>query len=177
MDRRYIVQLVLDEMIEAAAKPKTSKAPYQIYRNLSKSKGESYRWSISQRGKVLTQRGGQQEVFALDVTFKVSEAGRQRVLTNRQKNVHAFAVAQEVAFWSGANKLDDLRERGFTLQDYDNSMVVRYNPYKRGYFTAAGTIWDRGYWAPDVCSGRRLISAAAIICDGRGMYALRPKFA
>ena len=178
MDRRDIVQLVLDEMIEASAKPKPRKAPtYQIYRNLSKSKGESYRWSIRQRGKVLTHRGGQQEAFALDVTFKVSEAGRQRVLTNRQKNVHAFAVAQEVAFWSGVNKLDDLRARGFTIEEYDNAVVVRYNPYWGGFFTASGTIWDRGYWAPDVCSGRRLVSAGAVICDGRGMYALRPKFA
>jgi len=154
-------------------------ATYQIYRNLSEAKGESHRWSIRHRGKVLTRRGGGREVFALDVTFKVSESGRQRVLTNRQKNVHAFAVAQEYRRAVGRSDFGTKSwpADSFTLEDYDNAMVVRYNPYWGGYFTASGTIWDRGYWAPDVCSGRKLVSAAAIICDGRGMYAIRPKFA
>ena len=158
-------------------------AAYQIYRNLSESKGGAHRWSIRQRGKVLTRRGGQRFVLGFNATFKVSEAGRQRVLRDQQKNVHAVACVESLTGWGGPSFegseaiLEDLYAKGLTLDDYNGAMVVRYNPYKRGYFTASGTIWDRGYWSPDVCSGRRLISAAAIICDGRGMYAVRPKFA
>lgn len=49
-----------------------------------------------------------------DVTFKVSEAGRQRVLREGRKNVHAFVV-------------------GTVISEYENPAQwwkVSYNPYK-----------------------------------------------
>lgn len=60
-------------------------------------------------------------VALTDVTFKVSEAGRQRVLRERKKNVHAGAVGQ----WT-----DDTIE----LTD---PLAVTYNPYKYSTFVIA----------------------------------------
>jgi hypothetical protein len=58
-------------------------------------------------------------------TFKVSEAGRQRVLRERKKNVHAGVVGH----WSGS--LDD--ELTIERIVY-NGTPVTYNPYKYDSF-------------------------------------------
>ena len=58
-----------------------------------------------------------------DATFKVSEAGRQRVLRERKKNVHAGIEG----FYSSSGEASRLM---FT----DTYKCVRYDPYKRGSF-------------------------------------------
>lgn len=58
-----------------------------------------------------------------DVTFKVSEAGRQRVLRERKKNVHAGVVGH----WHG---YDHLTADACTTS-------VTYNPYKFDSFVYA----------------------------------------
>ena len=57
-----------------------------------------------------------------NVTFKVSEAGRQRVLKEQRKNVHAGVVGTLV------NSLDVV-----------GSERVTYNPYKGNTFVLCGT--------------------------------------
>ena len=57
------------------------------------------------------------ELSMRDVVFKVSEAGRQRVLAEKRKNVHAGVVGY----------LDEPVVR-------DNWTLVRYNPYIAGHF-------------------------------------------
>ena len=57
----------------------------------------------------------------IDVTFKVSEAGRQRVLREHVKNVHAYAVGTLV-------------RSGFSSESY---IPVTYNPYKYRSFVMA----------------------------------------
>lgn len=52
------------------------------------------------------------DVTLRDVTFKVSEAGRQRVLREKRKNVHAYVIG----------KIDPF--------PVDNGREVTYNPYK-----------------------------------------------
>ena len=60
-----------------------------------------------------------------NVTFKVSEAGRQRVLKQKKKNVHAF-VEGTVCDWSSLKKIP--------------STEVTYNPYFAiGKFHIKGT--------------------------------------
>lgn len=54
----------------------------------------------------------------LNVRFKVNESGRQRVLREKQKNVHAFVVADRV---------EDLATSETLRQ-------VSYNPYKNKSF-------------------------------------------
>lgn len=65
------------------------------------------------------------EVFLTDCQFRVSEAGRQRVLLERRKNVHAGVVGH-----MGGPVPDDaaMGER------------VSYNPYKHPTFVRAGTL-------------------------------------
>lgn len=55
----------------------------QVYRNLNNGL-----LSVMQDGRVV---GHVASVNLLNVTFKVRRGGRQRVLTERRKNVHAFA--------------------------------------------------------------------------------------
>lgn len=54
-----------------------------------------------------------------NVNFKVSEAGRQRVIKQKKKNVHAFVIGV-VTNW----------RKMLTIP----SIEVTYNPYRRGEF-------------------------------------------
>lgn len=76
-------------------------------------------WSVKaldgeKKGRVIMHT---QELSLRDITFKVSEAGRQRVLAEKRKNVHAGVVGY----------LDEpVAGKEWTL--------VRYNPYVAGHF-------------------------------------------
>lgn len=59
-----------------------------------------------------------------DVTFKVSEAGRQRVLRERKKNIHAGIVGE----WKYETGV-----RGTCIHNLQNKVVI-YNPYKYDSF-------------------------------------------
>lgn len=59
-----------------------------------------------------------------DCRFKVSEAGRQRVISEQRKNVHAGIVGNVV----------DLQTAGDGV-----AVDVTYNPYKAGTFVAKAT--------------------------------------
>lgn len=72
-------------------------------------------YSVKQSGKLVAHAD---QVELRDVTFKVSEAGRQRVLKERRKNVHAFIVGY----------LDE----HFAKRCWDVKIV--YNPYKYDSF-------------------------------------------
>jgi hypothetical protein len=61
----------------------------------------------------------------LDVTPKVSEAGRKRVLAERRKNVHAGLVGALVDAF-----LED------EVDTRDDGDVLSYNPYKHPFFVA-----------------------------------------
>jgi hypothetical protein len=74
------------------------------------------------KGRVVAHRD---DVLLFDATFKVSEAGRQRVLRERKKNVHAGVVGQ----WIGS--LDD--ELTIERIVY-NGTAITYNPYKYNTF-------------------------------------------
>lgn len=86
----------------------------RVYRNLHKN-------CLSVQARV----GGHWKVIAhvdsitlLDVSFKVSQAGRDRVLREKRKNVHAFVVGTVATF-------------PIALQ----GRKVSYNPYKADTFT------------------------------------------
>lgn len=85
-----------------------------VYRNLRKKCYSVKALEGEHRGKVV----GHVDFIALkDVTFKVSEAGRQRVLREKRKNVHAGVVGTTT--YAGLfNKLEK----------------VSYNPYKASSF-------------------------------------------
>jgi hypothetical protein len=83
------------------------------------------------KGRVI---GHANDVLLSDVTFKVSEAGRQRVLREQRKNVHAGVcgtlVTQDefIGLWSSRS--------GDYQGDYDDQRVT-YNPYKYDSFVLA----------------------------------------
>lgn len=90
-----------------------------IYKNLHNGL-----FSVKQDGLVVAHV----ESFSMDsVSFKVSEAGRQRVLKEKKKNVHAYIIGKIFDI----NNLDvknDLFKRMVAIQS------IRYNPYKANCF-------------------------------------------
>ena len=71
-------------------------------------------YSVQQSGKVVAHAD---QVELRDVKFRVSQSGRQRVLRERKKNVHAFVVGH----------IDDALDRYWSVK-------VIYNPYKYDSF-------------------------------------------
>lgn len=84
--------------------------PVKVYWNLHRNC-----YSVQQNGLVV---GHTDHIELRDVTFKVNEAGRQRVLKERKKNVHAFIIGY----------IDDWDADRF----WDVKIV--YNPYKYDSF-------------------------------------------
>jgi len=92
-----------------------------VYWNLHK-----HVWSVKalegpQRGRV---RGHHKQVLLANATGKVSEAGRQRVLREQQKNVHAGIVGTLV-------------HTG--IEGFFPGLPVTYNPYKYSSFVYKDT--------------------------------------
>ena len=84
--------------------------PVKVYKNL-----HNHKLSIQQDGKVVCHANG---VILENVSFKVSEAGRQRVIKTRQKSVNAFIVGRVVGFCATPHQ----------------GKLISYNPYKLPYF-------------------------------------------
>jgi len=115
----------------------SSVTTFQVYRNLNNGS-----WSIRNADTGLIV-GHAQTVLLVDAEFIVSEAGRQRVIQEQRKNVHAH-IQGKLAMWSGevfkgrqdvADRRYDITER-FTSRVLDimTQVEVSYNPYKFGHF-------------------------------------------
>ena len=89
--------------------------PIYVYRNLHK-KG----YSIKQAGKVVAHA---ERLCIRDCEFVVNESGRQRVLKEKQKNVHAFIKGYYTT--SGM---------GTCAKRNDLPVEITYNPYKNNSF-------------------------------------------
>lgn len=87
-------------------------SPVWVYRNLTKGC-----YSLTQRGLVI---GHACRVILENVHFKIREGGRQKVLQQRRKNVHAFAVGN---FMNTDKKVEDIC-----------NIELSYNPYIAPYF-------------------------------------------
>ena len=94
-------------------------AKYYLYRNL-----RTGGFSIKQRGLVVDRA---KFVTMSNVKFKVNELGRERVLKEKAKNVHAYMVADNYK----------------TIQDVmwqpDKFREATYNPYENETFVDAKT--------------------------------------
>lgn len=75
------------------------------------------------KGRVIAHRN---DVLLFDGTFKVSEAGRQRVLKEQRKNVHAGVVGH----WDETGSAYLTTINRVTV----NGTPVTYNPYKYDSF-------------------------------------------
>lgn len=111
-------------------------------------------WSV--RGADCRVRAHWQAVCILEPTFKVSEAGRQRMIRERKKNVHSFACG--VAHL-GVELVEEGIQRG--------GVRVTYNPYRAGYF----------YVATGVDAGREVKGAdIAWLGSDRTVYVIGPVY-
>ena len=91
------------------------KKPVRVYRNLRKDC-----LSVLHR----TDKGWRlwkhvQQIELMNVKFKVSQAGRERVLREKRKNVHAFVEGNY---------------HGETDVTSSNPRFIKYNPYISGHF-------------------------------------------
>lgn len=87
----------------------------EVYRNLHNNC-----FSIRQDGLVVAHANN----FVIENTIsKVSERGRQRVLKEKRKNVHAYLI--------GVNPTGVLLELEYDVNDL---VEIYYNPYKYSYF-------------------------------------------
>jgi hypothetical protein len=94
--------------------------PVQVYRNLHNGM-----WSVRQGGIVRIHTN---YICLSHAEFKVGEKGRQRVLREKKKNVHAYVKGFIIA----PSQIDD----GY-CSDEDLPLVwsaIGYNPYYAGYF-------------------------------------------
>jgi len=74
-------------------------------------------FSVKQGGRVVAHV---YDAVLTKARFKVSEAGRQRVLREKRKNVHATIRG----LWVGANRARNL------IEDCEHVENVSYNPYR-----------------------------------------------
>jgi hypothetical protein len=116
----------------------------KVYFNLHNKKYSAVAMDGLEKGRVL---GHFDEVVLNDVSFIVSEAGRQRVLREKKKNVHAYAVG----------RLCKTHQMLISRSRIVGSKL-RYNPYKMRQFhvdetpvTQAGGVYlgHRGLYAVD----------------------------
>ena len=110
-----------------------------VYFNLHKKL-----WSIKclKTGLVI---GHAHTVFIKDATFKVSKRGRERVITERVKNVHAGVVGTLIA-----------TDQPTVFSQNDATINVTYNPYKYETFV------DRANLMPVLNSGLVYMDAKSV---------------
>lgn len=114
-----------------------------VYRNLSKSC-----WSVRVYGRVLFHA---EHLVMIRPEFKVNEVGRQRVIKEKRKNVHAGVSGRTAWMWCinmryGADTrwTADPAPLNFEAPELLDGRAVTYNPYKGPHFVykADGTsVW------------------------------------
>ena len=79
-------------------------------------------YSIMQNGRL---KASARQVRLSDVEFRVRESGRERMLRNQRRNIHAYAIGRLLDFVHP----DDDRELGGM-----SGRSVYYNPYQFAFF-------------------------------------------
>jgi hypothetical protein len=102
-----------------------NKRPFRVYRNLHKD-NFSIQSHLKNRGWIVTDRA--KNVLLEYVTFKVYETGRQRVLEEKRKNVHAYV-----------QPLHYRKKFALAIEDTSQFREIYYNPYKYNSFVYKDT--------------------------------------
>ena len=107
-------------------------ARYEIYRNL-----RTGGFSLRHRGKVIERAAA----FHVERPyFRVSAAGRSRVLRERRKNVHAYVCSDERPEALDVDGPFDAGLLSFVLDEGPQEFgTASYDPYKAGFFVLEGT--------------------------------------
>jgi hypothetical protein len=118
---------------------------YNLHRRVWSIKALSSEGSIK-RGRVFAHASN---VQLIDCTLKVSEAGRQRVIRERRKNVHAGVVGELVSYLEALPARDTTTEWPAPA----DSVAITYNPY------IAATFFRKDNGAP-VTTARNVVMHA-----------------
>lgn len=110
--------------------------PIKVYRNLHKQC-----WSIQQDGLVKAHTN---LIKLFDCEFIVNQKGREKVIKEKRKNVHAFIKGY-------------LSELFDSILDASHGTEVTYNPYKNEFF------YEKN-------SGSSIHSADAVLLDDRKVF-------
>lgn len=97
---------------------------FKIYYNLHKKCFSVQAWDIDKKGWRLYLHAAQLE--ALDIKMKISEVGRQRVIREGRKNVHAFIYAKSIS------PICPTAAQQAIGREYTRR--CSYNPYRVGHF-------------------------------------------
>jgi hypothetical protein len=131
--------------------------PVKVYRNLKHGKNATPLYSIMQDGRVKARR---HQVLLSSVVFLVLESGRQRVIQEKRKNVHAFVLGKLVSA-EFTPKGQIAGACGIDEQGPDLPARIHYNPYKHGYFYCDNLV-DHEF---------QVEGAGAVLLNERGMSA------
>ncbi len=97
----------------------------KVYRNLKHGRNAPPLYSVQHKGKVIARV---HQLLLSNATFHVNENGRQRVLREKRKNVHAYVIGD----WT-----DELGAFGIDETGPNLPARITYNPYLAGTF-----VWD-----------------------------------
>ena len=98
----------------------------RVYRNLNKGK-DCKVYSIVQSGRTVAHTT---QCMLRDVTFKINEKGRQRIIATNQKYFHAYAEGNITSSGMG------------TRSDSTFNAVIQYNPYVNDSFVCKNLTTD-----------------------------------
>jgi len=116
MINKIVISYLLRHAAKVRENPLEAGTPVRVYRNLHNGKLSV---QVKQDGKWKVH-AHVDDIVLDDPKFKVSQAGRERVIREKAKNVHAFILGNVAA--SGDFNLN-------------NSRQVTYNPYKMENFS------------------------------------------
>ena len=121
----------------------------RVYKNLHNGM-----WSVQSKGENGFRVSCHKETVELnDVSFIVYEAGRQRVLATKQKQVHAYVQGNVV------ETVKTKKSNGVQHSLFETWVRVSYNPYKGGYFFRCD-------------NGERIDRATRVVMTKTSVYAL-----
>lgn len=103
--------------------------------------------------------------------FRVSEAGRQRVLREKKKNVHAGIVGRLMQAYGTCTRIvgGKLTDSDYWFEPGPDYLPVTYNPYRGPTFVS---IHDDGSFIPPA---RECHIADEVVMNGRQVMARRPR--
>lgn len=101
---------------------------YEVYWNIRRKC-----WSVRMNRKVI---GHFSQLFLQQCSFHVSERGRQRVLRERRKNVHAYVKGFALS-WQAHEQVENRLSGGLGVPWDCPGELVSYNPYRGPDFTTA----------------------------------------
>ena len=92
--------------------------PFRVYRNLHRGNFSIQSYVQEKKGYRVTDRAS--TAILEDCNFRIYEAGRQKVIREKRKNVHAYVEPISYRHIKGDVDVTNLREIYYNPYDYDS---------------------------------------------------------